>query len=136
MKILYKSLIENEIGDNSEIYSINGKKIRFNPTHIDQDGHNPGELIAFSWCTCLQATLKYVLKTKGYNVYSKTTVEYLKLYESNEKKEFRFQYKAILYIDISDKDIRNDLMIEVHNRCPVSKLLKTENITINNKKAH
>ena len=80
--------------------------------------------------------MKYVLKTKGYNVYSKTTVEYLKLYESNEKKEFRFQYKAILYIDISDKDIRNDLMIEVHNRCPVSKLLKTENITINNKKAH
>ena len=65
MKILYKSLIENEIGDYSEIYSINGKKIRFNPTHIDQDGHNPGELIAFSWCTCLQATLKYVLKTKG-----------------------------------------------------------------------
>ena len=55
---------------------------------------------------------------------------------SNEKKEFRFQYKATLYIDISDKDIRNDLMIEVHNRCPVSKLLKTENITINNKKAH
>lgn len=53
-----------------------------------------------------------------------------------KKKEFRFQYKAILYIDISDKDIRNDLMIEVHNRCPVSKLLKTENITIDNKKAH
>lgn len=129
-KELYKVHIKNEHADQGESYSSSGRTIRFSPTLELGEGYNPGELLAFSWSTCLEATLRYVLSLRSLEIKSYTEVTFTMTYDLREPKGYVFLYDAKLYLDMSDQSLIDSCVNETHQRCPISKILNSEYIQI------
>ena len=134
IKVLYESVIRNDQADDGVVTSSKGKSINIKPTLSRELGHNPGELLAFSWATCLEATLRYVLERRHIETSSYTEVKYLMLIDEGPPKGYKFQYEATLFMDTEDEDLRQSLLEETHQRCPISKLLNSSSITLKTEK--
>lgn len=130
LKILYETTVKNEYADDGVITSSQGKSLLIKPTLSQEIGHNPGELLAFSWATCLEATLRYVCHIKNVKPKTYTTVKYMMLIDEGPPKGYKFMYEAVLHMSIEDESLRQLLLEETHLRCPISKLLKTSNIRL------
>lgn len=129
-KELYKIKVSNTIGDMGIVSSTTSRTIQVSPTLGDENGFNPGELIAFSWATCLEATLRYVKKLRGFTFDSYTEVTYTMTYDEQIPKGLKFLYHADLYMDTEDVSLIETCLNDTHKRCPVSKILDDKNITI------
>jgi lipoyl-dependent peroxiredoxin len=129
-KELYKIKVTNTVGDMGVVSSTTSRSILVSPTLGVENGFNPGELIAFSWATCLEATLRYVKKLRGLSFDSYTEVTYTMTYDEQTPKGLRFLYHADLYMDTDDESIIEICLNDTHKRCPVSKILVDQNITI------
>lgn len=129
-KELYKIKVTNTVGDFGVIHSSTSRQLNVSPTLGEENGFNPGELIAFSWATCLEATLRYVKKLKGISFDSHTEVTYTMTYDEKSPKGLKFLYHADLYMDTEDALLIEMCLSDTHKRCPVSKILDDQNITI------
>lgn len=129
-KELYKIKVTNTIGDMGVVTSTTSRTIQVSPTLGVENGFNPGELIAFSWATCLEATLRYVKKLRGISFDSFTEVTYTMTYDENTPKGLKFLYHADVYMDTKDTSLIETCLLDTHKRCPVSKILDDQNITI------
>jgi lipoyl-dependent peroxiredoxin len=129
-KELYKIKVTNTIGDMGVVSSTTSRTIQVSPTLGVENGFNPGELIAFSWATCLEATLRYVKKLRGISFDSYTEVTYTMTYDENTPKGLKFLYHADVYMDTKDTSLIEMFLLDTHKRCPVSKILDDQNITI------
>ena len=129
-KELYKIKVKNTVGDMGVVSSSSSREINVSPTLGEENGFNPGELIAFSWSTCLEATLRYVKKIRGLSFDSYTEVTYTMTYDENTPKGLKFLYHADLYMDTTDEQLIETCLSDTHKRCPVSKLLDENNISI------
>jgi len=130
LKILYETTVKNEYADDGIITSSQGKSLLIKPTLSQEVGHNPGELLAFSWATCLEATLRYVCQMKNLNPTTYTTVKYMMQIDQGPPRGYQFLYEAVLYMNIEDESLRQTLLEETHLRCPISKLLNKSNIRL------
>lgn len=129
-KILYESVIKNIHADSGQVTSSSGNALNISPTLSPEQGHNPGELLAFSWATCLEATMRYVFERRGLNVKSQTEVKFSMCVDDHPPRGYKFQYEAILYMSLADEALRLDILNETHQRCPISKLLKDHAISL------
>jgi organic hydroperoxide reductase OsmC/OhrA len=129
-KELYKVCISNKIGDFGIVTSTSGRNLGVAPTLGHEEGYNPGELIAFSWATCLEATLRYVLSLRAIVTTSYTDVYFTMTYDLKHPKGYQFLYEAKIFLDVDNQSLIDSLVEETHLRCPVSKLLSKENIII------
>ena len=130
LKILYETTVKNEYADDGITTSSQGKSLLIKPTLSQEVGHNPGELLAFSWATCLEATLRYVCHIKNLKPKTYTTVTYMMQTDEGPPKGYQFIYEAVLHMNIEDETVRQALLEETHLRCPISKLLKSSNIRL------
>lgn len=130
LKILYETTVKNDAADDGIVTSTKGKSLQIKSTLSKEVGHNPGELLAFSWATCLESTLRYVCKIKNIQLTSYTTVKYLMLTDDRPPKGYKFMYEATLYMSTSDETLRQTLLEETHLRCPISKLLNRDYIQL------
>lgn len=129
-KRLYSITIKNTKADNGFAVSSTGRTLPFKPTLKTEDGYNPGELLAFSWATCLESTLRYVLEIQNFNYRSYTEVDFHMELEQGPPVGYQFYYEARLYIETEDLIKIDELVKETHQRCPISKLLQEKNIKL------
>jgi len=129
-KRLYSITITNTQADHGFATSTSGRSLAFKPTLKKEDGFNPGELLAFSWATCLESTLRYVLEIKSMAFKTYTEVDFHMELDQGPPIGYQFYYNARLYMDTDDMTFIHMLVEETHQRCPISKLLKTHNISI------
>ena len=129
-KRLYSITITNTQADHGFATSTSGRSLHFKPTLKKEDGFNPGELLAFSWATCLESTLRYVLEINSMSFKTYTEVDFHMELDQGPPIGYQFYYDARLYMDTDDVIQIKNFVEETHQRCPISKLLKTRNITI------
>lgn len=129
-KVLYESIVKNEYADHGVVKSSQGKTISIKPTLSKDKGHNPGELFAFSWATCLEATFRYVCHIRHIKTTSYTTVTFKMLTDDGPPKGYQFFYEATIHMDIENEDERESLLQETHLRCPISKLINKKYISL------
>jgi osmotically inducible protein OsmC len=129
-KRLYSITIKNTHADQGFSTSSSGRSLLFKPTLKKEDGYNPGELLAFSWATCLESTLRYVLEIQSLTFKTYTEVDFHMELDQGPPVGYQFYYDARLYIDTEDDALINMLVEETHQRCPISKLLQAKNIQI------
>lgn len=129
-KRLYSITIKNTNADDGYATSTTGRSLPFKPTLKKEDGFNPGELLAFSWATCLESTLRYVLELHKISCKSYTEVDFHMEFDQNPPVGYQFFYEARLYIETENTTLMNTLVKETHQRCPISKLIQEKNIKI------
>ncbi len=129
-KRLYSVTISNTHADNGISSSSSGRTLNFKPTLKQENGFNPGELLAFSWATCLESTLRYVFEVHGVSIKSYTEVDFHMELDQGPPVGYQFYYVARLYMDIKDQTRIDQFVKETHQRCPISKLLQEKNISI------
>jgi len=129
-KRLYSVTISNTHADNGISSSSSGRTLNFKPTLKLENGFNPGELLAFSWATCLESTLRYVCEVHGVSIKSYTEVDFHMELDQGPPVGYQFYYVARLYMDIKDQTRIDQYVKETHQRCPISKLLQEKNIFI------
>src|SRR5690554_4354333 len=84
-------------------------------------GTNPEELLGLSYATCLNTTLKSVLRSKSLTNDSEVRVNvYLK--KNTEDRRLFFQVDALIEVKGMTIDEMTPLVDETHYRCPVSQL--------------
>jgi organic hydroperoxide reductase OsmC/OhrA len=129
-KRLYSITIKNTDADDGYASSNTGRTLPFKPTLKKEDGFNPGELLAFSWATCIESTLRYVLELHTMSLKSYTEVDFHMELDEHPPVGYQFYYEARLYIETDDFQLIDKLVKETHQRCPISKLLQEKNIKI------
>lgn len=127
--MLYNVILENNNGVNDTVVSSSGISFDVSSPLNDLPGTNPEELIGSSWATCLNATIKAILQSRGYaNVKSRVRVH---VTLEKEKIGYYFTLTAIAAIDIPDESIVESIVNSAHLRCPVSKLIRhNENVNV------
>lgn len=134
-KYRYKTTAINNNGSNGFAYIVDGIKVQLAPISVSSTEHtNPEQLLALSWATCLNSTLKYLLKAKNINTQSVVKVDAYLLFDKDNK---RFDFALDAFVDIEGLTIEEiePLMMEADSRCPVSRLFNNnERITIKAKK--
>lgn len=129
-KRLYSITIKNTHADDGVAVSSTGRSLPFKATLKQEDGYNPGELLAFSWATCLESTLRYVLDIQKLSFSSYTEVDFHMELDQGPPAGYQFYYEARLYIETDDIIKIDELVDETHQRCPISKLLNDTNIKL------
>lgn len=129
-KRLYSITIKNTHADDGVAVSSTGRSLPFKSTLKHEDGYNPGELLAFSWATCLESTLRYVLDIQNLKYKSYTEVDFHMELDQGPPVGYQFYFEARLYIETDDIKRIEELVNETHRRCPISKLLKEKNIQV------
>ena len=129
-KRLYSITIKNTHADDGIAVSSTGRSLPFKSTLKQEDGYNPGELLAFSWATCLESTLRYILEIQNLNYRSYTEVDFHMELDQGPPVGYQFFYEARLYIETNDINKIEALVKETHQRCPISKLLNEKNIQL------
>ncbi|MGA0351534.1 MAG: OsmC family protein [Acholeplasmataceae bacterium] len=133
-KVLYESVVTNKQADHGFVTSSKGKSLEIKPTLSKELGHNPGELLAFSWATCLESTLRYVCEKRNIITTSYTSVRFVMHIDQGPPRGYKFFYEATLFMAIEGEQLRQSLLEETHLRCPISKLLKPESVTLKTEK--
>jgi len=129
-KRLYSITIRNMHADDGIATSSTGRSLSFKSTLKQEDGFNPGELLAFSWATCLESTLRYVLEINHLKYRSYTEVDFHMELDQGPPVGYQFYYEARLYIETEDIKKIDELVNETHQRCPISKLLNENHIQL------
>lgn len=93
-----------------------------NPTSKEQ-GTNPEELLGLSLSTCLNATIKSLLRGRGLTNSSVVEV-HVDLYPEPIESGFFFRVNAYAKIEGMSFEKAQKIVEQAEERCPVSKLLK------------
>lgn len=88
-------------------------------------GTNPEELIALSWATCLNTTIRFNLKRHKYKNYQEIDVtvdiqvDYMREEDSDQT---YFKFHLTQKVDLPQEEAET-IVTEAHTRCPVSKIV-------------
>src|SRR5690606_4298450 len=87
----------------------------------DSETTNPEQLIGMSWATCLNATIRSILKAKNLTNHSIVKVHVQLWFE--EKTRFHFSLDASAMIEGLPLEEAKKIVETAHRFCPVSKLI-------------
>ena len=131
MKEVYETIVTNEDGSYAKVFAENGFYVNVKPVkEADSEHTNPEQLIGASWATCLNITVKSILKAKQMKNKSKVRV-HVKLFFDPIT---RYSFTLDAYVSIENLSLEETKVIaETADRfCPVSKLLKNSGqVTLN-----
>jgi lipoyl-dependent peroxiredoxin len=129
-KILYEVTVKNDVLEYGTLYASTNRQLSVAPSNDGENDFNAGELLAFSWSTCLGGTLGYVLKTRQLEVSHHIDVTFKKKLDMGNPRGYHFFFDALIKLGLSDQNLIDDIVKETHQRCPISKLLKKEFVTL------
>lgn len=121
-KIYYKTKAINEDGIRGFVRIENGIEIPIDSAHSKKnDAANSEQLLALSFATCLNATIKYLLEKELLNLKSRVSV----IVTLHVDKDHTYFFKVEAFIAIEKLSIEEieKYLVEAKRRCPVSKLI-------------
>jgi len=121
---IFKTRAVNKNGMDGVAYIENGLIVPLaSVSKKERLGTNPEELIGLSYATCLNSTLKSILRAKSLNNESDVRVDvYFK--RNSEDRRFYFQIDAFLEVKGMTLEEMKPFVDEAHYRCPVSQLFE------------
>lgn len=122
MQAKYASELINEDGVNGVSYSLDGYQVTVSSPLNDQPGTNPEQLIGLAWVTCLNATLKAILKEQ--NINRKTRVRVIVSLMDEPHGGYYFTLFGYGSIEGFSIDETKNILEHAHKRCPISKLIQ------------
>lgn len=120
---LFETIVVNTDGVNGVAYvdNIDGLRVITSSPLNEQPGTNPEELFGLAITTCLNATIKSLLKARGKENDSKVTSTIQLKREPNGVGYF---FEVEVYASIDDMPLQEaeNIVISAEKRCPVAKL--------------
>ena len=120
---LFEATVHNEDGVDGIAYVEGEEKLSVSvssPT-ADKPGTNPEELFGLALTTCLNATIKSLLKARGLTNQSRVTAK-IQLRREESGVGFFFQVHILASIEGLELDRADALVQSADKRCPVAKL--------------
>lgn len=129
-KILYEMIVKNDTLEKGTLYASTNRQLNIGPSNQGEENFNAGELLAFSWSTCLGGTLGYVLKTRELDVTHHIEVKFKKTLDMGHPRGYHFFFDAVITLGLNDPSLIDEIVKETHQRCPISKLLNQNFVTL------
>ncbi|SFC45238.1 Organic hydroperoxide reductase OsmC/OhrA [Alkalibacterium subtropicum] len=120
---LFEATVHNEDGVEGTAYVEGEGKLNVtvsSPVN-DQPGTNPEELFGLALTTCLNATIKSLLKARGLTNKSKVTAK-IQLRREDSGAGYYFQVYVFAAIEGLELDRADAIVQSADKRCPVAKL--------------
>lgn len=122
MKHIYETTVINDEGLAGNVTAENGFSVGVAPVlKADKDHTNPEQLLGASWATCLNATIRSILKAKGLENRSKVVIKITLWFDERTRYSFTLDAKASIE-NMSLTDVQ-EIVDKAHKYCPVSKLI-------------
>lgn len=120
---IYKTNVFNLNGTDGYVESDDGLHLEVaSVSDSAREGTNPEQLIGMSWATCLNSTMRALLKARKIEANSKVRVEV----SFKQEKAMSYYFELHAYASIEGMSAEESLKIaeQAHRRCPVSKLME------------
>ncbi len=122
MDLKYETTVYNNWGKERAAGSETGFSVKVGSvSKADFETTNPEQLIGMSWATCLNATIRSILKAKQLENHSIVNVN-VKLW-FDEKTRYHFTLDAEASIEGLPMEETEKIVATAHRFCPVSKLI-------------
>lgn len=122
MEKRYETTVVNNWGVEKNLTAETGFTLKAGSVDkADGETTNPEQLIGMSWATCLNATIRSILKAKNLTNHSIVKVHVQLWFE--EKTRFHFSLDASAMIEGLPLEEAGKIVETAHRFCPVSKLI-------------
>ena len=122
MDLKYETTVHNNWGAPKAAGAETGFEVKVGSvSKADFETTNPEQLIGMSWATCLNATIRSILKAKQMENHSIVNV-HVKLW-FDEKTRFQFTLDGEASIEGLTIEETEKIVAAAHRFCPVSKLI-------------
>lgn len=124
MAKIYETYVVNEGGTSGHIETEDGLRLDVaSPTDPSRTGPNPEQFMGMAWSTCLNATMRAIMKAQKIDAESKVRVE---VSFNKQDSGFGYYFTMDAYASIEGMSEAETLKLveQAHKRCPVSLLIE------------
>lgn len=124
MAKIYETFVVNEGGTSGHIETQDGLRLDVSsPTDPNREGPNPEQFMGMAWSTCLNATMRAILKAQKNDAETRVRVE---VSFNKEDDGFGYYFTMDAYASVAGYTEEQTLKLveQAHKRCPVSRLIE------------